>query len=69
MAALFHTKIQELTTKEEQEKALKETIIKVKDSFSGTEDAGTSTDGSCRIPADDEGAKSSGRAAETAYFH
>ena len=31
MAALFHTKIQELTTKEEQEKALKETIIKVKD--------------------------------------
>ena len=35
----------------------------------GTEDAGTSTDGSCRIPADDEGAKSSGRAAETAYFH
>ena len=31
VAALFHTKIQELTTKEEQEKALKETIIKVKD--------------------------------------
>ncbi len=30
VASLFHTKIKELTTKEEQEKALKETIIKVK---------------------------------------
>ncbi len=30
VAALFHTRIQELTTKEEQEKALKETIIRVK---------------------------------------
>ncbi len=30
VASLFHTKIQELTTKEEQEKALKETIIRVK---------------------------------------
>lgn len=30
VAALFHTKIRELTTKEEQEKALKETIIRVK---------------------------------------
>ena len=30
MAELFHTKIRELTTKEEQEKALKETIIRVK---------------------------------------
>ena len=30
VASLFHTKIQELATKEEQEKALKETIIRVK---------------------------------------
>ena len=30
VAELFHTKIRELTTKEEQEKALKETIIRVK---------------------------------------
>lgn len=30
VAALFHTKIKELTTKNEQEKALKETIIRVK---------------------------------------
>lgn len=30
VAALFHTKIQELTTSEEQSKALKETIIRVK---------------------------------------
>lgn len=30
VAELFHTRIRELTTKEEQEKALKETIIKVK---------------------------------------
>ena len=30
VASLFHTKIRELSTKEEQEKALKETIIKVK---------------------------------------
>ena len=30
VASLFHTKIQELTTKEEQEKALRETILKVK---------------------------------------
>ncbi len=30
VASLFHTKIQELTTKEEQEKAFKDTIIKVK---------------------------------------
>lgn len=30
VAALFHTKINELTTKEEEEKALKETIIRVK---------------------------------------
>lgn len=29
-ASLFHTKIRELSTKEEQEKALKETVIKVK---------------------------------------
>lgn len=29
-ASLFHTKIRELTTKEEQEKALKETVIRVK---------------------------------------
>lgn len=31
VAALFHTKIRELTTKSEQEKALKETIIRVKE--------------------------------------
>ncbi|EGG79355.1 DNA primase [Lachnospiraceae bacterium 2_1_46FAA] len=30
VASLFHTKIKELTTKQEQEKALKETIIRVK---------------------------------------
>ncbi|MFI3208168.1 MAG: DNA primase [Eubacteriales bacterium] len=30
VASLFHTKIKELSTKEEQEKALKETIVKVK---------------------------------------
>ncbi|MFI3172445.1 MAG: DNA primase [Eubacteriales bacterium] len=30
VASLFHTRIKELTTKEEQEKAIKETIIKVK---------------------------------------
>lgn len=30
VAELFHTKIRELTTKDEQEKALKETIIRVK---------------------------------------
>lgn len=30
VASLFHTKIKELVTKEEQEKALKETIVKVK---------------------------------------
>lgn len=30
VASLFHTKIKELTTKEEQEKALKETVIRVK---------------------------------------
>ena len=30
VASLFHTRIQKLTTKEEQEKALKETIIRVK---------------------------------------
>ena len=30
VASLFHTKIQELSTKEEKEKALKETIIRVK---------------------------------------
>ena len=30
VASLFHTKIKELTTKSEQEKALKETIIRVK---------------------------------------
>lgn len=30
VASLFHTRIRELTTKEEQEKALKETIIRVK---------------------------------------
>ena len=29
-ASLFHTKIQKLTTKEEREKALQETIVKVK---------------------------------------
>lgn len=29
-ASLFHTKIKELSTKEEQEKALKETVIRVK---------------------------------------
>lgn len=37
VAELFHTKIQELTTKEEQEKALKETIIRVK--YNSIEDA------------------------------
>ncbi len=31
VAALFHTKIRDLATKEEQEKALKETVIKVKE--------------------------------------
>ena len=30
MASLFHTKIQELTTLESQQKALQDTIIKVK---------------------------------------
>jgi DNA primase len=30
VASLFHTKIQDLDTKTEQEKALKETIIRVK---------------------------------------
>ena len=30
MAGLFHTKIRELTTEGEQEKALKETLIRVK---------------------------------------
>lgn len=29
-ASLFHTRIKELTTKEEQQKALKETVIRVK---------------------------------------
>ena len=29
-ASLFHTRIKELTTKEEQEQALKETILRVK---------------------------------------
>ena len=29
-ASLFHTRIKELTTKQEQEKAIKETIIRVK---------------------------------------
>ena len=30
VASLFHTKIQQLSTRDEQEKALKETIIRVK---------------------------------------
>lgn len=41
-ASLFHTKIRELSTKEEQEKALKETVIKVKNH--SIEEAGRALD-------------------------
>ena len=41
-ASLFHTKIRELSTKEEQEKALKETVIRVKNH--SIEEAGRTLD-------------------------
>ena len=69
VAGLFHTKIKELTTVKEQEKALQETILRVKDY--SIEEATKNLD-----PTDIQGlqrlmnekTKNAG-SADTAYFH
>ena len=69
VASLFHTKIKELTTLGEQEKALKETIIRVKNHSIEEADKESCADRYCRTAASDGSKTSAAGPRETAYFH